>query len=102
MTLSPKSSIGKFSALFVMLFAVGFLYGQPFTLKQHIKPTKLEFHPFNPKGQPLGKGKINITEVNQVKDTLYFYTNAMSVFSPTYVSIDSEVPENKIWTGIYK
>ena len=86
---------------FQALFLTGLL-AQPFTLKEYISPTELKFHPFTPSGNTKAKGKINITEVNQVKDTLYFFARGMSIYSPIYVSVDGEVPSDKIHTGIYK
>ena len=74
---------------------------QPFTLKENINPIELKFHPFNPSKieNEKGKGKINITEINQVKDTLYFYARNLSIYSPIYVSVDAEVPDPKINVG---
>jgi hypothetical protein len=72
------------------------LDAQPFTWEKDIIPVKLEFHKFNPAAEPKAKGKLNVTEITQVKDTLYFYTNEISIYSPVYVGITTTDKENPL------
>ena len=78
------------------------IYSQPFTLKKEIEPTKLEFHKFNPTSQPKAKGRLNVTEVTQVKDTMYFFADQMSIYSPVYVGVTTEDKDNALDIRISK
>lgn len=88
--------------LVVALFFSTVSWTQPFNMNDNINPIELIFHKYNPEKQPNAKGRINITEITQIKDTLYFFAKGMSIYSPIFVSVDSEDHSNKIKTGIYK
>lgn len=77
----------KLPLLSLAILFSSFLYAQPFTLKEEIKPVKLNFYKFNPPGQPKAKGQLNVTKITQVKDTMYFFANQLSIYSPVYVGV---------------
>lgn len=86
----------KFLILFFLMVMVTGLMAQPFTLEKEVKPIKLTFHKFNPPAEPKAKGKLNVTEVTQVKDTMYFYTNEVSIYSPVYVGVTATDKDNPL------
>lgn len=74
-----------------MLLAAGLLAGlvspaQPFTLDDKINPTELLLVDYK-KEDGKRKGRINITSVTQVKDTMYFFMQGLSMYSPAYFSL---------------
>ena len=62
---------------------------QPFNLNDNIKPVELTLVDYK-KNDPKAKGKINITEITQVKDTLYFFIKGFSMYAPAYFGITAE------------
>lgn len=90
--------------LLVFAFLVALAYGQPFNLDTAINPVELKLLPFNPKdkARELEKGKMNITRVTQVKDTLYYFVQGASIYSPVYVGVTSLDPANKIDVRLHK
>ena len=78
-----------------LLLAGSGLMAQPLNLDTAVNPVELKLIKFNPKGQPLGKGSINITKVTQVRDTSYFFCKGLSIYSPASVvvaSSDKSIP----------
>ena len=87
----------KNSLLLLSLFlTLSRLVAQPFTLEKDVNPIKLQFHKFNPPSDPKAKGKLNVTEVTQVKDTMYFFTNEVSIYSTVYVGVTTSDKENPL------
>ncbi|HOZ70703.1 MAG TPA: hypothetical protein PLU11_11460 [Chitinophagaceae bacterium] len=73
-----------------MLFALALLSGgllraQPFTL-DNITPTELLLVDYK-KEDTLRRGLINVTTVNQVKDTAWYFVKGLSMFSPVYFGL---------------
>lgn len=62
------------------------LKAQPFNLNDNIQPVELNLMDYK-KDDAKAKGRINITEVTQVKDTLYFFAKGFSMYSPAYFCI---------------
>jgi hypothetical protein len=62
---------------------------QPFNLDEKINPTELVLVK-NPDSTGIQKGRINITNVTQVKDTMYYWVNSLSIYSPTYFGISQD------------
>lgn len=83
-------------ALFFLLICAA--SAQPFNLEPSIEPVELKLLPFNPKdpARAMEKGKMNITRVTQVKDTLYYFVQGASIYSPVYVGLTSLDPSVKI------
>lgn len=81
-----------------LIFIFSLSNAQPFTLDPAIKPVELKLQPFNPKQKEREKekGRINVTKVTQVKDTLYYFVQGASIFSPVYVGVTTSDPANKI------
>ncbi|HQV06779.1 MAG: hypothetical protein R2796_05835 [Chitinophagaceae bacterium] len=71
-------------------------FAQPFTLDENIKPVQLEFHKYEPPDNPKAKGRINITQVTQVKDTQYFFCSGASIYSPVYVGVTTDDKEHPL------
>ena len=61
---------------------------QPFNLNDAIQPIELNLVNYK-KDDPVAKGRINVTEVTQVKDTMYFFIKGFSMYSPAYFGITS-------------
>ncbi|MEM7087132.1 MAG: LPXTG cell wall anchor domain-containing protein [Bacteroidota bacterium] len=87
--------------LAVILFSTDAL-AQPFTLDDNIKPVKLELLAFEDDSLNIGKGKINMTEVTQVNDTLYFSVYGVSIYSPIYVGINATDPDKPLDISLHK
>lgn len=86
----------KSFVLLIPILITGQLAAQPFTLEKEVKPVKLEFHKFNPPSEPKAKGKLNVTEVTQIRDTMYFFTNEISIYSPVYVGVTAKDKGNPL------
>lgn len=72
------------------------LAAQPFNLDENVKPVELNLYPFNPPAQPKAKGRLNVTNVTQVKDTLYFFAKGMDIYSPAYIGITCKDKANPL------
>lgn len=88
----------NFFLCFVLIFIYNLTNAQPFTLDPAIQPVELKLQPFSPKqkDREKQKGRINVTKVTQVKDTLYYFVQGASIFSPVYVGVTTNEPANKI------
>ncbi len=85
----------SFLLLTICLIGIGKLHAQPFSLDENIKPIELNFIPVNPPKKPMAKGRMNVTIINQVVDTMYFFAKGFSMYSPVYVGVtakDKSVP----------
>lgn len=89
--------------LFVVLAVVfnNGLSAQPFSLKKEVKPTELKLINFNPKDAKK-KGRINLTQVVQVKDTAYYFVKKLSIYSPIVVSVAAADPANPVQVSLHK
>jgi len=70
-------------------------FAQPFTLDEKIQPVELNMVDYK-KDDTLRKGKINITNVKQVKDTLYYFVKGMSMYSPVYFGLTTKADSGNI------
>lgn len=86
----------------VLLLSSMTTHAQPFTLDPAIKPVSLVLHPFAPKDKPIQKGRMSLTKVTQVKDTLFYVVEGASIYSPVYVGVNSFDPANKITVQVSK
>src|SRR5690606_27652858 len=95
--------MNKILFLAVLVFCgPSILRAQPFTLEPSIKPVELKLHKFNPSFEEKAKGKLSLTDVNQVKDTMYFFVKGVSIYSPTYVGIQAADPNNGVDVSLHK
>ncbi|MBS1919416.1 MAG: hypothetical protein JST17_04095 [Bacteroidetes bacterium] len=75
-----------------LLLAKTKLQAQPFNLDDRVVPVQLNLVDYK-KDNPKEKGRINVTDVSQEKeDTMYFFVQGLSMYSPTYFSINSADP----------
>lgn len=90
--------------LLLMLIIAASAMAQPFNLDTSINPVEIKLRPFKPttKDSALQKGKMNILRVTQVKDTLYYFVQGVSIYSPVYVGVTSLDPANKIKVQLHK
>lgn len=90
--------------LLLMLVISASAKAQPFNLDTSINPVEIKLRPFKPttKDSALQKGKMNIMRVTQVKDTLYYFVQGASIYSPVYVGVTSLDPANKIKVQLHK
>lgn len=92
-----KQNCLKIATLFFVLLCLSqhSLLAQPFTLDDNIKPVELTLIDYK-KEDTLKKGRINITEVTQVKDTLYYFVKGLSMFSPVYFGITAKAESGNV------
>lgn len=87
----------------VILLVVGFqdfLSAQPFTLED-IQAQELKLEDYK-KDDEKAKGRINTTAITQEKDTLYFWVQGISMFSPTFFSITASDPAAELKINLCK
>ncbi len=68
---------------------------QPFSLDDRIQPTELNLVDYK-KEDTMRRGKINITEVTQNKDTSYYFVKGLSMFSPVYFGLTTKAETGNI------
>lgn len=90
-----------FPGLLLLLISSA-MYAQPFTLDDQIQPEELNLYPFAPASNPKLKGRLNVTEVTQVKDTLYFFAKGMSIYSPVYVGLTLQEKDRPVEVRLCK
>lgn len=74
---------------------------QPFNLDDRIQPTELNLVDYK-KDDTLRRGKINITEVTQNKDTSYYFVKGLSMFSPVYFGLTTKAEAGNIKINLCK
>lgn len=72
---------------FFIIFSNIIVLGQPLNMDTSVHPTELKLIKFSPKGQPKGKGWLNVTNVKQQKDTAYYFCKGLSIYSPAAVIV---------------
>lgn len=94
----------KTLAALIFLFFVAKGFAQPFTLEENLNPVELKLKPYKPsaKEREPEKGRINVTKVTQAKDTLYYFVQSASIYSPVYVGLTSADPSVKIKVQLHK
>ncbi len=87
----PKQ-IKRHSFLLLMICLLGMtkLHAQPFSLDDKIKPIELNFVPMDPPNKPLAKGRMNVTVITQVVDTMYFFGKGFSTYAPAYLGVTAK------------
>ena len=76
-----------FLLVIVLFILSASLVAQPLTMDTAVQPVELKLVKFSPKGEPKGKGWINISKVKQVKDTAYYFCKGLSIYSPAVVIV---------------
>lgn len=77
------------------------LKAQPFNLSENVVPTELTLVDYK-KDDTLRKGKINITEVTQNKDTAYYFVKGLSMYSPVYFGLTANAEAGNIKINLCK
>lgn len=85
----------------LLLFSAVLSKAQPFTMNPDIVPTELNLYDFKPAGKDQLAGRMNVTEVTQDKDTLYFFAKNFSIYSPAYVGITAEDKAADLKIGLF-
>ncbi|MDZ4795446.1 MAG: hypothetical protein SGI83_14290 [Bacteroidota bacterium] len=88
--MSKRKSIPLISLLLCSLI----IQAQPFTLDKQFKAEKLLLRKFNIPSEPKAKGRISITKVTQLEDTLFYFVKDASIYSPVYVSLQTSDSSN--------
>ena len=91
---------GIFLTIFCLLSNF-ILKAQPFNLNDNIQPVELNLADYK-KDDLKAKGRINVTEITQMKDTLYFFARGFSMYSPAYFCITAEDPSSPIQVTLNK
>lgn len=92
----------KYGIVICMLAVGQLVFAQPFTLDPNIKPVELKLHKFNPAKEQKAKGRLNVTDVNQVKDTMYFFAKGISIYSPVYVGVSALDETSPVEVSLHK
>ncbi len=74
---------------------------QPFSLDDRIVPTELNLIDFK-KEDTIQKGRINMTEVTQNKDTSYYFVKGLSMYSPVYFGLTTKAEAGNIKVNLCK
>ena len=83
------------------LLIQGDISAQPFNLDDRIQPTELNLVNYE-KSDTIRKGRINMTEVTQNKDTSYYYVKGLSMFSPVYFGLTTKAEAGNIKINLCK
>ncbi len=92
----------QFLALITSMLSVkNNCFAQPFSLDDRIQPTELNLVDYK-KTDTLRKGRINMTEVTQNKDTSYYFVKGLSMFSPVYFGLTTKAEGGNIKINLCK
>ena len=75
---------------------------QPFNLDERIVPTELSFGEYKKEGAEKANGRISFNQLTQDSDTSYYFIKGLSMYSPTYFSLNSSDPAADIKINLCK
>lgn len=75
---------------------------QPFNLTETVQPVELNFTEYKKESEDKAKGRISINALSQEKDTMYYFIKGLSMYSPTYFSLNSSDPDADIKVNLCK
>ena len=75
---------------------------QPFNLDDRIAPVELNFEEYKKEGAVKPNGRISINKLSQENDTSYYFIKGLSMYSPTYFSLNSADPATDIKVNLCK
>ena len=78
------------------------LIAQPFNLSESVQPVELNFTEYKKDADEKAKGRISINPLSQEKDTMYYFIKGLSMYSPTYFSLNSADPGADIKVNLCK
>ncbi|OSZ80588.1 hypothetical protein CAP36_04875 [Chitinophagaceae bacterium IBVUCB2] len=92
-----------------LFFLFGFLLAiqqnglaQPFNLEERIVPKELIFEEYKKEGAEKANGRISMNQLTQDTDTAYYFIKGLSMYSPTYFSLNSSDPAADIKVHLCK
>ena len=88
------------SAVFIFVLQ-NICSAQPFSLDDRVQPTELNLVDYK-KTDTIRKGRINMTEVTQNKDTSYYFVKGLSMFSPVYFGLTTKADAGNIKVNLCK
>ncbi len=97
----------KIKTNLLLLFALLLLLqkkaaAQPFNLDDRIAPVELNFEEYKKEGADKPKGRISMNQLSQDNDTSYYFIKGLSMYSPTYFSLNSSDPAADIKINLCK
>lgn len=78
------------------------IIAQPFNLFETVQPVELNFTEYKKEGEEKAKGRISMNTLSQEKDTMYYFIKGLSMYSPTYFSLNSSDPDADIKVNLCK
>ena len=88
--------------LLFFLLAHAQSYAQPFNLTESVQPIELNFTEHKKEGEEKANGRISINTFSQEQDTAYYFIKGLSLYSPTYFSLNSSDPGTDIKVNLCK
>jgi hypothetical protein len=88
--------------LLLFLLANAQSNAQPFNLTESVQPIELNFTEHKKEGEEKANGRISINTFNQEQDTAYYFIKGLSLYSPTYFSVNSSDPGTDIKVNLCK
>jgi hypothetical protein len=88
--------------LLLFLLAQAQSNAQPFNLTESVQPIELNFTEHKKEGEEKANGRISINTFNQEQDTAYYFIKGLSLYSPTYFSVNSSDPGTDIKVNLCK
>lgn len=95
-----KISLFFLFALLLLLQKNGI--AQPFNLEERIVPKELTFEEYKKEGADKPNGRISFNKITQDSDTSYYFIKGLSMYSPTYFSLNSTDPKADIKINLCK
>jgi hypothetical protein len=88
--------------LVVFFFSSHSLLAQPFTMNPDINPVELNLYDFKPVGNDKANGRLNVTDVTQDKDTMYYFARGFSIYSPAYAGVTLQDKSMNVEVSLFK
>ena len=85
-----------------LLMAGTRLLAQPFNLTESVQPTELIFTDYIKTGETKPDGRISLNPLTQDVDTSYYFIKGLSMYAPTYFSLNSTDPAADIKINLCK
>lgn len=92
----------RFMIIAMLLLCGKAALAQPFTMDPAIVPEELKLYPYNPAGNEKAKGRLNVTDVTQTADTMYFYAQGFSIYSSGYAGITVKDKSQQVEVAMFK
>jgi hypothetical protein len=90
--------LGLLSLLLIMVQG----NAQPFNLTESVQPVELNFVEHKKDGAEKANGRISINTLDQDRDTAYYFIKGLSLYSPTFFSINTSDPDADLKVNLCK